>query len=86
MDKIWDRKPLKSEVIGRCGGDEKTEWTRRTDKSQKNNDKDLHKLSVCVYCWAITATKVFWANQWKALNKDFNTGGQMASSKNTEKL
>ena len=24
MDKIWDRKnPSKSEVIGRCGGDEK---------------------------------------------------------------
>ena len=22
MDKIWDRNPLKSEVIGRCGGDE----------------------------------------------------------------
>ena len=25
MDKIWDRNPPKSEVIGRCGGDEKTE-------------------------------------------------------------
>jgi len=24
MDKIWDRNPLKSEVIGRCGVDEKT--------------------------------------------------------------
>ena len=24
MDKIWDRNPLKSEVIGRCGGDERT--------------------------------------------------------------
>ena len=23
MDKIWDRNPSKSEVIGRCGGDEK---------------------------------------------------------------
>ena len=23
MDKIWDRNPLKSEVIGRCGGDDK---------------------------------------------------------------
>ena len=22
MDKIWDRNPSKSEVIGRCGGDE----------------------------------------------------------------
>jgi len=26
--------PSKSEVIGRCGGDEKTEWPRRTDKSR----------------------------------------------------
>ena len=31
MDKIWYRK--KSEVIGRCGGDEKNEWPRSTDKS-----------------------------------------------------
>jgi len=23
MDKIWDGNPSKSEVIGRCGGDEK---------------------------------------------------------------
>ena len=34
MDKIWDRNPSKSEVIGHCGGDEKTEWPRRTDKSR----------------------------------------------------
>jgi len=34
MDKIWYRNPSKSEVIGRCGRDEKTEWPRRTDKSQ----------------------------------------------------
>jgi len=33
MDKIWDRNPSKSEFIGCCGGDEKTEWPRRTDKS-----------------------------------------------------
>ena len=32
MDKIWYRNPTKSEVIGRCGGDEKNEWPRRTDK------------------------------------------------------
>ena len=31
MDKIWYRNPSKSEVIG---GDEKTEWPRRTDKSR----------------------------------------------------
>ena len=34
MDKIWDRNPLKSEVIAYCGGDEKNEWPRRTDKSR----------------------------------------------------
>ena len=28
------KKPSKSEVIGRCGGNEKTEWSRRTDKSR----------------------------------------------------
>ena len=32
MDKIWYRNPSKSEVIGRCGGDEKNEWPRGTDK------------------------------------------------------
>ena len=32
MDNIWYRNPSKSEVIGRCGGDDKTEWPRRTDK------------------------------------------------------
>ena len=34
MDKIWYRNPSKSEVIGRCGGDEKNEWPRRADKSR----------------------------------------------------
>ena len=34
MDKIWDRKPSKLEVIGRCGWDEKNEWPRRTDKGR----------------------------------------------------
>ena len=34
MDKIWYRNPSKSEVIGRCGGDEKPEGPRRTDRSR----------------------------------------------------
>ena len=34
MDNIWDGNPLKSQVIGRCGGDEKTEWSLVTDKSR----------------------------------------------------
>ena len=40
MDKIWDRNPSKSEVIGRCGGDEKNRMT--TQNRQKSNfKKDL---------------------------------------------
>jgi len=35
MDKIWYRKPSKSEVIGRCDGDEKNEWPRWIDESKK---------------------------------------------------
>ena len=41
MDKIWYRNPSKSDVIGRCGGDEKNEWPSRTDK--KSNDKKEEK-------------------------------------------
>jgi len=32
MDKIWDRNPSKSKVIGLCGGDKKNEWPHRTTK------------------------------------------------------
>ena len=35
MDKIWYRNPSKSEVIGHCGGDDKNEWPRRTNKIRK---------------------------------------------------
>ena len=42
MDKIWYRNPSKSEVIGRCDGDEKTERPRRTDK--KTNAKKVKML------------------------------------------
>ena len=37
MDKIWYRNPSKSEVIGHCGGEEKTEWPSITDKSRTLN-------------------------------------------------
>ena len=30
--------PSKSEVIGRCGGEEKNEWPRRTDKSPSKSE------------------------------------------------
>jgi len=28
MDKIWDRNPSKSDVIGHCGGDDHAELTK----------------------------------------------------------
>jgi len=34
MDKIWYRNPLKSEVIGRCGGDEKNWMTKQNGHSR----------------------------------------------------
>ena len=40
MDKIWDRNPLKSEVIGRCGGDGKNPLT--TQNRQKSKAKKTH--------------------------------------------
>jgi len=44
MDKIWDRDPSKSEVIGHCSGNEKTEWPPRTDKVKNKTKKTLRYL------------------------------------------
>ena len=41
MDKIWEN-PSKSEVIGRCDGDEKTKWSRR----KKSNAEKKRKKSM----------------------------------------
>ena len=43
MDKIWDRNPLKSEVIGHCGGDGKKRMTmqNRQMSNAKKNTKNL---------------------------------------------
>ena len=54
MDKIWDRKSFeKSEVIGRCGGDEKNphEWLHRTDKSRmlKKNQKSKNSEPLYIF-------------------------------------
>ena len=43
MDKIWYRYPSKLEVIDRCGGDEKTEWPHRTNKSRTLKTKTKQK-------------------------------------------
>ena len=37
MDKIWYRNPSKSEVIGRCGGNEKT--NDHAEPTKDSNDK-----------------------------------------------
>ena len=54
MDKIWDRNPAKSEVIGRCGRDErKKKLQRRTDTVKtlclctKFFDKGRHGVVGC---------------------------------------
>ena len=44
MDKIWYRNPSKSEVIGRCGGDEKTRMTPNNAKKKKSTVKLYYQL------------------------------------------
>ena len=47
MDKIWDRKSSKLEVIGRCGGDEKTNdhaEPTKSRKAKKINKKNSYQL------------------------------------------
>ena len=46
MDKIWYRNPSKSEVIGRCGGDEKNEWQCRIDKSRTQKKQKKRKKNM----------------------------------------
>ena len=44
MDKIWDRNPSKSEVIGRCGGDEKPNDHAEPIKVERQNKKPQKTL------------------------------------------
>ena len=46
MDKIWYRNPSKSEVIGLCGGDEKTNDHAEPTKVECLKDKKLHNLTL----------------------------------------
>ena len=48
MDTIWDRNPSKSEVIDRCGGDEKTRMT--TQNRQMSNAKKTQQHLV-IHPW-----------------------------------
>ena len=61
MDKIWYRNPSKSEVIGRCGRDEKNEWSRRTDKSWMLKKKRRAPPTGALYA------------RWKYLKKGHNS-------------
>ena len=38
---MWYRSSSKSEVIGPCGGDEKPEWPRKTDKKSNAKNKTI---------------------------------------------
>ena len=55
MDKIWYRNPSKSEVIGRCGEDDKTEWPRRTDKNRtkKKEEKERQSSNMDVFLYFV---------------------------------
>ena len=39
MDKIWNRNPSKSKVIGRCGGDENPRMTTQSWQKSKAKKK-----------------------------------------------
>ena len=43
MDKIWYRNPLKSEVIGRCGGYEKTNDHTELTKVERLKNKNVDR-------------------------------------------
>ena len=49
MDKIWDRNPLKSEFIGRCGEDEKKRMIRQ-NQQKSNANYGYHGL----WCYKIS--------------------------------
>ena len=53
MDKILYINPSKSEVIGRCGGDEKTEWPRRTDKSRTLKKQEKMNKALTLQTWIV---------------------------------
>ena len=63
MDKIWYRNPSKSEVIGRCDGDEKTNDYAEPTKSQKLKKSEI-------FCFIVLLHKVvytMWSLKWAVL-------------------
>ena len=79
MDKIWYRNPSKSEVIRRCGGDEKPEWPRRIDKSRTlkikiNKFADMMQRLICsdktikMWCKLNMRALYSWVHVWLLQN------------------
>ena len=58
MDKIWYRNPSMSEVIGRCGGDEKTMTTKNRQKL--NAKKKAYRITILLKS---TKSKYYTVNQ-----------------------
>ena len=62
MDTIWYKNPSKSEVIGRCGGDEKTRMTtqNRQKSNAKNNTNNVENkmiVSFLLFCSVLAKRK-----------------------------
>ena len=78
MDKIRDRNPSKSEVIGRFGGDEKKESPHRTDKSRTLNNNTVH----CFWnIWTRTVIIKIWEiGHFDCYSKPFNSCFLVSSS------
>ena len=60
MDKIWDRNPSKSEVIGRCGGDEKKRMATQNRQKVERYKNNTVGLIVENYLY----TKIYKLNQF----------------------
>ena len=59
MDKIWYRNPSKLEVIGRCGGDEKTNDHAETTKSRTLKNPKILQDSLVLMSSVYTCNTYF---------------------------
>ena len=67
MDKIWDRNPLKSEVIARCGGDEKNRMITqiRQNANAKRNIASCLVFKIQTKSVFIFMSSLFGVTTWK---------------------
>ena len=93
MDKIVYRNPSKSEVIGRCGVDEKTEWSRKSDKSRtltkiQNNPCTSHSLVPVGFrkrCKCL-GNGVTFPTTCKIISKNSRTDKKLNAKKNNKRI